>query len=335
MPRAKVYLTLPHNQPSGGVKVVNEFVQLFRSRGHEAYVCVPREHATPATFIRDPAPVMPLDEMARDSAGDDAVISTWHTEQEYRCTRDAKAAVKVFWQHGILVPTGPGSVGERVFEPGVFDQYWNVSHACGQFIKNKYRLETMYVVNPYFDPPLRVPEWSERSGGLVVARRGSEFIPRVRRAVEKAGQRLTVLSGRFDDQALEELLLKHRFFVSVDNGIKRPAWWRLRSRRRRRWVWHGRNLLGFPVTAAQAAACGCVVVGFAMGGGLEWMTAGNMYLARDDHAASLVSAVRRCLSSGEAEWRLMAQRANRAVSRFTRDHAWSQTVAAIGNILER
>jgi hypothetical protein len=333
MPNATVYLTLPHNEPSGGVKVVNEFVQLFRSRGHESYVCLPKERAVPATFIRDPAPVLTLDEMVRRSTARDVIISVWHSQQEYQATRSAAAAVKVFWQHGILVPTTPDSAGERVFEPGVFDQYWNVSDACRRFIQAKYQLSSVSIVNPFFDPPRGKVPWSQRSGVLALARRGSEYIRPLRAVVERAGEHLTVLAGRFHDQDLEQMLLDHRFFISVDNGIQRPPRWKLWSPRRRNWVWHKQNLLGFPVTSAQAAMCGNVVLGFAMGGGLEWMTLDNSYIAQDNNLASLLEVTGRCLSSTDTEWEAMAERARQAVSRFSRDHAWSQITAVIGEWL--
>lgn len=334
MPNATVYLTLPHNEPSGGVKVVNEFVGLFRSRGHDAYVCLPEACAVPATFIRDPAPVLALDEMVRRSTARDVIISTWHSKQEYEATCAAAAAVKVFWQHGILIPTTPDSVGERVFESGVFNQYWNVSHACGRFIQDKYRLPSMAIVNPFFDPPLGEVPWSQRSGALVLARRGSEYIQPLRLVVEQAGERLTTVTGRFHDRDIEQMLLEHRFFISIDNGIKRPPWWKPWSRRRGSWVWHKQNLLGFPVTAAQAAMCRNVVLGFAMGGGLEWMTLDNSYIARDNSLTSLLDVTQGCLSSTDTQWEAMVQRARQAVSRFSRDHAWSQIVAVIGKWLE-
>lgn len=76
---------------------------------------------------------------------------------------------------------------------------------------------------------------------------------------------------------------------------------------------------GFFLPAAEAMACGCIVVGYHGGGAREYMRPELSYPVADGDILGLVSAVEEVAAALESSPESMAEKA-RAASRFIRDH---------------
>lgn len=70
--RRRIFVSLPNNQRAGGNKVGNQLVKLFRDRGFEAYVVLPREPC-PADWLMNPAPVINLSQY-RELCGPEDIL---------------------------------------------------------------------------------------------------------------------------------------------------------------------------------------------------------------------------------------------------------------------
>lgn len=348
---ARLYFTGGSNGPSGGGRVLNDVVRLAREKGHEAWLCLPKQHSAEASFVQNPAPVLALEDLPTLIGSNDSLIVGWHTQLDYDLLRNSIARNKVFWQHGTLIPIGPGLVGEKIFEPGLLTDYWNVSKACGEFVKAKYGLAGFKLIPPFFEahgsPASKPLSWRDRDGILVQQRRGFEHLPGIQRVAKKNNMKVTVLAAPFHNTELLDHLNTHKFFVSFDRGLRyRPSIRdRLSSLKKSvtqggitpraalfpkpKWVEHEINLLGFPISAAQAARQECVVIGFAMGGGLEWMSPETVYLAEDASGRDLYRQLNTALTDSEGQLLEKRESALKVVSTFSPDSTWDKISHAL------
>ena len=339
----RVFLTSAHNRPSGGGKVLNQVCNLFREKGYESYVVVPGEPEL-ATWMGDPPPVMTLKDMARMCRKEDIIIDAWQETEIWEATMSCPAKVKVFWSHGASIPIGVGYVGAKVFQPdGGYTHHWNVSRACQKYVAETYHLEGIDIVHPFFDDDimkrfLAEKDKYQRSGILCVGRRGGSYIPYI---VSKfcPKNKVTVIHGSFHISELYESLLRHRYFVSTDygvraHGLRRRAGLLIRSFLKREiprntWLVPKGNILGFPMTPAEAAWLGVVVIGFPMGGGLEWMNQDNCFMAKDGDLESLLNAIEQAINSDEGTLNQIAENAFNSVKVFNKENTWSEIVHSL------
>ena len=89
---------------------------------------------------------------------------------------------------------------------------------------------------------------------------------------------------------------------------------------------------GFPLPPAEAAMCGSIVIGFAMGGGLEWMSSKTCFLAKDRSYISLMKKIKEALSASDEQLDTIRENAFRAVSEFNKEHTWQQIKNFLGKI---
>jgi hypothetical protein len=324
--KSKIFFTLPHNNPAGGVKVVNEFVNLFIDKGYESYLCLPEEELKLAAFLNKPAPVITLDDMVELSNKNDVIILGWQSKKEYFSLKKAKAKVKVLWQHGILIPNKDQDIGDLVYKENVINQFWNVSFACGDYIKKKYNLNTMYIVNPFFEiDSTNLIDKKDRKGFLLLNRRGSKYIPRIKSFLKEKKQSLTILNEPYDSDHFINLLKIHKYFLSIDNGLKYGLTWKQRIKGQKlKWIKHDKNYLGFPVPPVEAALSKTIVIGFAMGGGLEWMSQDCMFLAKDDSLEDLLSKIKNAVETTEKLKTEMSILAYEKTNKFSKESSWRQ-----------
>lgn len=340
----RVFITAPHNLPTGGTKVLNEVVNLLNSKGLRAWLCLPEPECAAATFLDKPAPVLSLSYAAGLVGAEDIVICSWHSRQEINFVRRSPARTRIFWQHGVLIPVGADSVGLEVYKEGLFTDLWNVSHACAAFLEAKYKIKFAGVVAPFFTPTALDTGSGhgaeKRSGILVQERRGIE-LKRVVDAVALVYRKpVNVLRAPFRHPDLIKALRGNEFFMALDRGIRYqpPFRHRLSSGLRSgaeasvatlfqkpaaKWIEHRPQLLGFPMSSAEAAAQGCVVVGFAMGGGLEWMTPENSYIARDRSTLSLIATSSQAFSASAHQLDSVRNMARRDIGRFNPENTWN------------
>ncbi|HTW96833.1 MAG TPA: hypothetical protein VMD74_04225 [Candidatus Methylomirabilis sp.] len=340
----KIFIILPHNNPSGGTKVANQVVNLLREKKFASFIVTP-EPAQQANFLREPAPAVSLNDFSLRVGADDIVITFWQQREILEAMKNCPAKKKIFWQHGIIIPRYADFNGEEYFRPGVFTDYWNVSAACADYIKEQYRLPEIKIVHPFFDDEtlkdfLRTPN-DQREGILLLRRRGQEVIPDIISSFPE--QKITILPKKFSDAELYQALAKHKYFVSTDNGVNgalliknnlhrafkrvRRFWKNIfapRAAGQIGWVKPKKNLLGFPVTACEAAWLGTTVIAFAMGGGREWMNDENIFLARDGDVNSLLSKAKEAIDASEEVLQRKKDLASAAVQKFSRENTWQQ-----------
>lgn len=330
--KSKIFFTLPHNNPSGGVKVVNEFVNLCNEKGIETFLCLPASELKIASFLECPAPILSLDEMATTSQEIDYIICCWQSKIEFNSVSKAKAKLKIFWQHGILIPNTSIDVGETVYKSDVFDAFANVSYACANYIKNKYNLSTVSVINPFFEiSNKQLIEQKEKKGFLLLARRGSEYIPTIASFLKLNKESLTVLHEPYESNHFINLLKIHKFFISIDNGLKYDLTIKKKLMGKKlNWIKHDKNYLGFPVPAVESAQCNTVVIGYAMGGGLEWMNCENAFLAADDDIDSLLEQIGFALKLKEEDLEEILNVAYANTRKFCKENSWKQLKKILG-----
>jgi len=347
----RFFFTGGGNGPSGGGRVLNEVVQLVISKGYQAWLCLPGEDPRRATFVSNPAPVLSIQAVRKIISEEDVVIFGWHSSEEFELLQET-AATKIFWQHGNLIPIGQNQVGAKMLDPKLIDQYWNVSKACGNFISQKYSTHEPHIVSPFFrshesEASAPLPP-ALRDGILFQQRRGFDLYPGLKRIAEKHGERTTLLRWPFHNDQLLEELNRHKFFVSFDRGLRyNPTLGRRRANFLKTrseggtlknaltlpapWVRHKPKMLGFPISAAQAAVQGVIVIGFAMGGGLEWMSSKTAYLARDGSGQDLRQQLKKALSDSESAHETKRHAALEAMKKFDSERTWTQIRSALAS----
>jgi len=340
----QVFLSGAHNRPSGGTKVINQTARLFSEKGHRAYVVIPGEPYR-ARFISDPAETIGFADMVSRCRREDIIIDGWPLKESWEATKKAKAERKVFWQHGASIPIGWNFVGPKIFAPdSIYTHHWNVSGACRDYLQGKYNLSKIDIVHPFFNTPSLNKYASRRHvrarrGILCLGARGSSVLPYILRTFSPR-TKITVIYGRYHEEEFFRELLCHKFLVSLDQGIGNPPFWfRLkrralslvsaRERYKNFWLVPPGHLLGFPMPPAEAAVLGTVVIGFAMGGGLEWMSEQNCFLAKDRNLKSLLLNIKRALNTSKEELQTIAERGFRATSKFTKAHTWQQICSSL------
>lgn len=336
----KVFLSCAHNKPSGGTKVINQVAQLFNEKGHEAYVVIPGKPYM-ADFIDYAAETISFKDMIALCKPEDIIIDHWQLKESWKATEASKAERKVFCQQGASIPIGSKFTGPRVFgKDSIYTHHWNVSQACKEYIQKKYSVEKIDIVHPFFDSST-LKKYSDqrfnhkRKGILFVAGRGSPYLSYIVQLVGSKKTKVTVINGYYKEEDFFDELTRHKFLISVDQGVSNPSFKGRMERRlmslirpemkyRNFWIVPEGHLLGSPMPPAEAARCGAVVIGFAMGGGLEWMNDSNCYLAEDRNLDSLSVKIKQALSADEEELSRISNSAFRATNKFNKEHAWEQ-----------
>lgn len=160
---------------------------------------------------------------------------------------------------------------------------------------------------------------------MVLWGRGQAMIPAIFKAIPPSSA--TAVFPGYRESEWYDLLARHRIFLSVDNGIKSTS---LPARIRKRvfggnsnyWKTPKTQLLGFPTPSFEAALCGCVVVGSAMGGGLEWMRKDNCFLAEDLNMESIIKETARAARATNEELEDISRAAFRSAKKFTKERSW-------------
>lgn len=335
----RVFVQLPSNGPSGGVKVANQLVNLFRDKGYDAYIVLPSGPRA-ADWLLKPAPVISQQEMVRLCQSQDLVVDNWPDLKSYSITASLPARTKIFYSQGCTYLRGRQYLGDSYFTARLcYTHYWFVSRDSLEYVASKYpsAMSPMprdwAVVHPYleFELAASVNTVVRGPGILAFSRKGPSHI----RAIQIFGRldRDIEVVDKFTEAESYTMYSTHRFFLHTPTGLSAVG------RRLRNWLrllkgadpdelfWvvspEGRRE-GFSLPGAEAAMCGAVVVGFAMGGGREWMAEGNCFIAKDHSYQSLIANIREATSKPDDELNSVAARARLAVGRFTRENTWNQ-----------
>lgn len=351
-----IYFLGAHNKPSGGTKVLNQMVNLCLEKNYQSRLVISEPKPYQASFLNKPAPVIVLEKFRKICQREDIVINCWPEKRSHQIVKNSPVKIKIFWQHGASIPVYSDFNGEEVFASNVYHQHWNVSKICAKYIQKKYNIKKIGIVQPFFDDDsllkhLKRVGINKREGVLFIRRRGQEILPHIVKRFPH--QKITILPRTFTDDQFYKELIKHKFFVSTDNGVRNktliPTFKRnsigklfdfmfsckefVKNRLKRdrkldsfknKWIVPKKNLLGFPMTACEAAWLGAVVIGFAMGGGREWMNKDNMYLAQDGNADSLLKKIEEAVNDSESNLKKKRKKAFKAVYKFNKERTWKQ-----------
>jgi hypothetical protein len=344
----KIYFIGAHNQPSGGTKVINQMVNLCLEKSIKSSLVINEKTVYKAKFLASPAPTITIKQLAKICKREDIVINCWQQKISHEVVSNCSAQQKIFWSHGASIPTYPDFNGEEVFKTNVYNQHWNVSKACANYIQRKYHLKKISILHPFFDDEtlLKYKKMTnnDRQGFLITSRRGQDIIPYIIQKFPR--QKFTILPNGFTDEQLYQELIKHKFFISLDTGIghfrlsdqfqksfveniyfnidKLKKVFRNQSTNKfNNWIVPDGGLLGFPMTACEAAWLGTIAIGFAMGGGLEWMRNDNMYLAKNKDLDSLINKITEA-TNNDASYNFKRQKAFKSVSKFSKSNCWTR-----------
>ena len=341
-----IYFFSIHNKPSGGTKVLNQMVNLCIEKGYNSSLVSLTNNTELADFLESPAPVITLNKFKEKCTKNDIVIDCWQHKLAFEAVTNCSSQKKIFWQHGVVIPKYKYFNSNKIYTSKIYNQYWNVSKACAEDIKDTYNIESVEIINPFFDDDnlLKYKDNNKtpqnKEGILCLRRRGQEAINDI--INHFPNQKITILNKPFTDQKLYSELKKHKFFISFDNGIygkplianKIKRFYYLLNKTKQKilsnnWIIPKNNLLGFPMTACESAWLGTTVIGFAMGGGLEWMNNDNMYLAKDGDINSLLEKLGEAVDDSEDNINRKIENAHKDVSKFNKENSWNQLTKSL------
>lgn len=328
-----MFVSLPHNLPSGGNKVGNQLVNLFRQHGFESYVVLPREVRS-AEWMMEPAPVINLSRFKQLCRRQDILIENWYDRQVVAETMATPASVKIYYPQASVFYKSESLLGDELLRRDFgYTHFWAVSDTSRQVLEHNYpRIQRWHVVNPYFEfekSQVVTAGLQRKPEVLAFPRKGRLFIYPMRL---RYGHKIRFrLASRFTESEGYGLFASHKCFLATATGVTSQI-----LRNALRWLRHGNrkhhlyvvpdrgHREGFPLPPAEAAMCGAIVVGFAMGGGLEWMSPSTCFLAEDRDYLSLSRKLREALDASPETLEEMRNNAFRAVSRFGRENTWRQ-----------
>ncbi len=345
----KVFVQVPSNSPSGGIKVANQLVNLFREHDYESYVVLPHE-AYSADWLIKPAPTINIARMQKLCEDNDIIVDNWPDKDTTNGTMIAKARTKVFYMQGCTFLRSKNLIGDDYFRHKTgYTHFWVVSNDSLEYLKKRYPNakcpppEKWYLVNPYFDfkNAEEIIEGMQREDKILAfSRKGRSYIKLARMLYGKKSK-FTIISHQFTEKDAYRLYAAHKFFLSTAVGVDprkrliRNMLSLLRHGDLGRLIWviapEGRRE-GFPLPPAEAAMCGSIVIGFAMGGGLEWMSPTTCFLAKDRSYFSLMKKIKEALSASDKQLDAMRENAFRAVSKFNKEHTWQQIKAFLNQL---
>lgn len=344
--KRKVFVQIPNNQPSGGIKVANQLVNLFREHNYESYIVLPHE-VYQANWLIHPAPTINIARMKELCESDDIVIDNWLDKDTIKETRELKAKTKVFYCQGCTFYKTNNLIGDKHLKTDLgYTHFWAVSNDSLNYLTKTYpRVRSWHLVNPFFDSKSIKKITSgiqPKNEILCLSRKGNRYI-QLSRILFGARIKFEIINRKFTEKEFYQLCASSKFFLSTAIGVDDYFFKNLIkcilntfSRKKRYDI--GTHVIpsghkeGFPLPPAEAAMCGSIVIGFAMGGGLEWMTPSTCFLAKDRSYFSLMKKLKEALSASEGQLNAMRQNAFKAISKFNKEHTWQQIENFLANL---
>ncbi len=330
----RVFVRVPNNLPSGGIRVANQLVNLFRENNLESLLVVDVEPHT-ADWMTYPAPVISEDDLIESCGTSDIVIDNWIDRKAIETTKRLKANIKIYYSQGSTFLKTDKLVGdEHLRKADVYTHYWAQSRDSRQLLGSKYpATEKWHLVHPYFEieiiDSIRKGISERDNGVLCLQRKGGKFI---RAAKSMYGNRIEfhIVNWKYSESEMYYLMAKYKYFLSTGVGVS-PEYFKNKVKP----LLKGKKPFsvinpykeGFPLPPAEAALCGSIVIGFAMGGGLEWMSSDTLYLAKDRSKTSLLAKLKEAIYATDDELEGIRDNAWNALKGFNNDHTWRQIEA--------
>lgn len=326
----RIFVRVPSNNPSGGIKVANQLVSLFRQRGIESFLVVNGEPHV-ADWMIAPAPVISAEDLMKTCKTNDIVIDNWIDRYTIETTKKLNAEIKIYYSQGSTFYKSKDLIGDEHLKTGeIYTHYWAVSTDAQKILESKYpKTERWHLVYPYFEhhviSSVREDVKQKENAILCLARKGKSYIF-LAKALFGREIKFDIIDRKFTEIEAYRLMAKYKFFLSTAVGVSPQLTWNmvklLTGRKRLKVINPYRE--GFPLPPTEAAACGSISIGFAMGGGLEWMSPSTCFLAKDKSYLSLMRKIKEALSAPDEQLNTMRESAFKAVSEFNKEHTWKQ-----------
>jgi len=334
---------IPNNRPSGGGKVANQLVNLFRENNYESYIVLPNE-VYQADWLMNPAPTINIAGMKQICRSNDIIIDNWNDKYTVAETMRAKADIKIAYWQACTFCKGGNLIGDDFLINDLgYTHFWVVSKDSLNYLKKKYhRIQKWYLVNPYFE--LEAIN-QIRSGVkakdkiLCLGRKGNKYI-KVAQLLFGSRIKFEVINRKFTESGFYRLCASSKFFLCTAIGIDHKYFKQfvkiLLNALMMEKKYQVMSIIvppghkeGFSLPPAEAALCGSIVIGFAMGGGLEWMSPDTCFLAKDRSYLSLIKKIKEALSASDEDLHTIRENAFRAAKKFSKEHTWRQVEAFI------
>jgi hypothetical protein len=345
--KRKVFVQLPYNDPSGGIKVGNQIVNLFNEHGYDSYVVLPGEPYQ-ANWLIKPAPVINIARMMELCGKDDIIIDNWPDRETTEVAMSLTARTKVFYFQGCTFFRSKNLIGDDYFKRDVgYTHFWINTNDVLEYLKKRYPeaiyppIEKWYVVTPYleFESSREITQRTNRTNGILAfARKGRSYIE-IARLVYGNRINFHIVNSIFTESEAYELYASYKFFLST--VVRVPDQHLLNIARFLRYGTTERNLLvisppahriGSSLVPAEAAMCGSIVVGFVTGGESEWMSPSTCFMAKPESYSSLLMKIREALAAPEEQLNTMKENAFRAVSKLNKESTWQQIEAFLNTL---
>lgn len=336
--KRRVFVQIATNQPSGGNKVANQLVNLFQEHNYESYIVLPQE-VYQANWLIHPASTINIARMKKLCESDDIVIDNWLDKETIDETRKLKAKTKVFYCQGCTFYKNNTLIGDTHLKTDLgYTHFWAVSTDSLNYLTKIYpRVRSWYLINPYFNLKSikQITSGTDRENKILcLSRKGNKYI---QLAQLLFGSRINfeVINKKFTEKEFYQLCSSSNFFLSTAIGINNyylknlikiifNTFSRKKIYQVSKHVIPSGHKEGFSLPPTEAAMCGSIVIGFAMGGDLEWMTPSTCFLAKDRSYFSLVKKIKEALSASDEQLNTMKENAFRAVYKFNKEHTWQQ-----------
>lgn len=332
----RIFVRVPNNNPSGGIKVANQLVNLFRQRGIESVLVVNSEPYV-ADWMITPAPVISAEDLIKTCRTNDIVIDNWIDRYTIETTKKLDAKIKIYYSQGSTFYESNDLVGDKYLKTGeLYTHYWTVSVDAQKILESKYpKTGRWHLVHPYFEHEIissvKEDVKQRENAILCLARKGKDYIF-LAKVLFGRKIKFNTINRKFTELEAYKLMAKHKFFLSTAVGVSpqhlkdivRP----LIGKSSFKVI--NPNKEGFPLPPGEAALCGSIVIGYAMGGGLEWMSPATCFLAEDRSHLSLTKQIKVAITATDEQLSTVREMAFKIVSDFNKEHTWEQ----ISNFLE-
>jgi hypothetical protein len=322
-------------------------VNLFRENGFEAYAFSPAEEVYIPKWLSHPAPVISFERMVEMCAADDLIIGTWPSRRTSEIIKAAPVKIKAFYPLCNFFIKGRNFIGDDVFK-----KEWGYTHfwACGEnnkeILDSKFKINSI-VIPEWFDFELyneaKKNGWKRENKVLVLGRKGRRFSVFARFFLKNKVD-FKVIDGQFGEQDFIREAFKSKFFLHTAIGYQASI--RKKTRSIIKYIFTlgrvnnitrtiyagGRYSEGFPLPPVEATLAGCVVIGFAKNGDLEWMNSKNSFIAKDRSYLDLTRQIHRAINTPDEVLKDMVSKATERVKHFSKVNTWSEIIKFLENV---
>lgn len=312
---------------------------LFNQKGVEAYAFSPNDEVYKPKWLNDPAPVISNEEMAKTCTEHDLIIGGWPDRKTAELIRDCPAHVKIFYPQCNFFMRNKDMVGADIFNPEWgYNYFWAVSKSNKERLDKKFNINT-HIVHPYFrfDLHQNLDNHNKERQILALWRKGKQYVRFVCEYLnftKKIG--IKIIDYKFTENEFIKEAASHKLFLHTAIGHHHSLKKQIKEFLQGNYssfTYAGKKYdEGFPLPPAEAALAGCVVVGFAKNGDLEWMDKQNSFIAKDRSYISLFKQLNRAIKAPNNKLKQMNKNAIANLQDFNKENTWKEIKEFLENI---